>query len=187
MSDQLMDAHRRGRVEVTIGRAADFIGPGVPASAMGELVFGAALAGKKARTMGRPDTLHSFSYVPDIGRNLVLLGSRADAYGGVWHLPHPPAPTVRAVIIDVSAALDQPARLTVLSKPMLRVVGLFNRDVRELLSTYYQFDAPFVSDHSAFTAAFGGHITDWDDIVQTTLASYRRVASPRADVATPTF
>ena len=32
----------------------------------------------KARTMGRPDTLHSFSYVPDIGRNLVLLGSRPE-------------------------------------------------------------------------------------------------------------
>ena len=74
MSDELIDAHRSGRVEVVIGRAADFVGPGVTASAMGEFVFGSALAGKKARTMGRPDTLHSFSYVPDIGRNLVLLG-----------------------------------------------------------------------------------------------------------------
>ena len=186
MSDELIDAHRSGRVEVVIGRAADFVGPGVTASAMGEFVFGSALAGKKARTMGRPDTLHSFSYVPDIGRNLVLLGSRADAYGRVWHLPNPPTRTIREVITDVYSALDQPPRLTVLSKPMLRAVGLFNRDVRELLSTYYQFDAPFISDHSAFTSAFGGHITDWDDIVQTTLASYRHAASPHVDVATPT-
>ena len=28
MSEQLIDAHRSGRVEVTIGRAADFVGPG---------------------------------------------------------------------------------------------------------------------------------------------------------------
>ncbi|MET0144215.1 MAG: NAD-dependent epimerase/dehydratase family protein [Ilumatobacteraceae bacterium] len=186
MSDELIDAHRAGRVEVVIGRAADFVGPGVTASAMGEFVFGSALAGKKARTMGRPDTLHSFSYVPDIGRNLVLLGSRADAYGRVWHLPNPPTRTIRDVIIDVYSALDKPARLSVLSKPMLRVVGLFNRDVRELLSTYYQFDAPFISDHSAFTTAFGGHVTAWDDIVQTTLASYHRVAASHVDVATPT-
>ena len=54
MSDELIDAHRAGQVEVVIGRAADFVGPGVTASAMGEFVFGAALAGKKARTMGRP-------------------------------------------------------------------------------------------------------------------------------------
>ena len=149
MSEQLIDAHRSGRVEVTIGRAADFIGPGVTASAMGENVFGPALAGKKARTIGRPDTLHSYSYVPDIGRNLVLLGSRDDAFGRVWHLPNPPTRTTREIITDVYAALDQPARITVLNKPMLRVIGLFNRDVHELLSTYYQFDAPFIADHTA--------------------------------------
>ena len=59
---------------------------------------------------------------------------------------------------------------------MLRAIGLFDRDVRELLSTYYQFDAPFVADHSAFTTAFGGYITDWHEIIHTTLASYRHAA-----------
>ena len=57
MSAELLDAHRAGRVEVAIGRAADFIGPGVMSSAMGASVFEAAIAGKAARTMGRPDTL----------------------------------------------------------------------------------------------------------------------------------
>jgi nucleoside-diphosphate-sugar epimerase len=184
MSEALMDAYRSGRVEVAIGRAADFIGPGVAASAMGELVFGAALAGKKARTMGRPDTLHSYSYVPDIGRNLVLLGSRDEAFGRVWHLPNPPTRTTRKVITDVYSALDQPARVAVLHKPMLRAIGLFNRDVRELLWTYYQFDAPFIADHTAFTTAFGGHITDWTEIIHNTLVSYRHLAPPRADAAT---
>ena len=33
------------------------------ASAMGEHVFEPALGGKKAQTIGRPDTLHSYSYV----------------------------------------------------------------------------------------------------------------------------
>jgi hypothetical protein len=56
---------------------------------------------------------------------------------------------------------------------MLRTIGLANRNVRELLATYYQFDAPFVVDHSAFRAAIGGHITDWDDAIQATLNSYR--------------
>ena len=68
---------------------------------------------------------------------------------------------------------------------MLRAVGLFNRDVHELLSTYYQFDAPFIVDHSAFTSAFGGHITDWDEIVHTTIGSYSHAAPAQADVATP--
>jgi hypothetical protein len=39
--------------------------------------------------------------------------------------------------------------------------------------TYYQFNAPFLADHTAFTTAFGEHITDWNEIIPTTLASYR--------------
>ena len=94
-------------IRVVIGRASDFVGPGVRDSALGEFVFQPALAGKRAQTMGRPDTQHTYSYVPDVGRNLVLLGSRDDAYGRVWHLPNPDTRTTRHVIIDVYAAAGQ--------------------------------------------------------------------------------
>ena len=92
MSAELLDAHQRGEVRVVIGRASDFVGPGVRDSALGQFVFQPALAGKRAQTMGRPDTQHTYSYVPDVGRNLVLLGTRDDAYGQVWHLPEPRDP-----------------------------------------------------------------------------------------------
>ena len=107
MSAELLDAHQRGEVRVAIGRASDFIGPGVRDSAFGEFVFGPALAGKRAQTMGHPDTEHTYSYVPDVGRNLVLLGSRDEAYGRVWHLPNPPTRTTRHIIVDVYAAAGQ--------------------------------------------------------------------------------
>jgi nucleoside-diphosphate-sugar epimerase len=174
MSTELLDAHRRGDLRVVIGRASDFIGPGVNDSAFGEFIFGPALAGKRAQTMGRPDTEHTYSYVPDVGRNLALLGARDDADGRVWHLPNPPTRTTRQIIVDVYAAAGTSrARVTALKRPMLRALGLFNHNVRELLHTYYQFDAPFVVDDSAFRAAFGNHTTGWDEIVTTTVDSYR--------------
>jgi len=178
MSAELLDAHRRGDVSVVIGRASDFVGPGVRDSAFGEFVFEPALAGKRAQTMGRPDTLHTYSYVPDIGRNLVLLGSHDDAYGRVWHLPNPETRTTRQNILDVyTAAGTGRTAITVLNRPMLRTLGLFNRNVRELLHTYYQFAAPFVVDDTAFTDAFGGHTTSWNVIVTRTLDSYRTSVS----------
>jgi nucleoside-diphosphate-sugar epimerase len=174
MSAGLLDAHQRGDVNVVIGRVSDFIGPGVRDSAFGEFIFAPALAGKRAQTMGRPDTEHTYSYVPDIGRNLVRLGSRDDAYGRVWHLPNPPTRTTRQIIVDVYAAAgNRRTSFTALKRPMLRILGLFNRNVRELLHTYYQFDAPFVVDDSAFRNAFGGHTTSWDEIVATTVDWYR--------------
>jgi nucleoside-diphosphate-sugar epimerase len=178
MSAELLDAHHRGEIRVAIGRASDFVGPGVRDSALGEFVFQPPLAGKRAQTMGRPDTQHTYSYVPDVGRNLVLLGSRDDAYGQAWHLPNPQTRTTRHIIIDVYAAAGtRRTDVTTLKRPMLWTLGLFNRNVRELLHTYYQFNAPFIVDDSAFRRAFGGHTTHWDDIVASTLDWYRAHAT----------
>ena len=38
MTNELLEAHRRGDLNVTIGRASDFFGPGVTKSALGEQV-----------------------------------------------------------------------------------------------------------------------------------------------------
>lgn len=173
MSLELLAAHERGEVRVTIGRASDFVGPGVRDSAFGEFVFEPAMAGKRSQTMGRPGTLHTYSYVPDIGRNLVVLGAHDAADGRVWHLPNPETRTTRSLIADVHAAAGSARRSPItLKRPMLWALGRFNPNVRELLHTYYQFDAPFVVDDSAFRQTFGGHVTDWDDIIATTLGSY---------------
>jgi nucleoside-diphosphate-sugar epimerase len=47
MSEALLAAHRSGKVRVAIGRASDFFGPGVLASAMGERIFYPALEGRR--------------------------------------------------------------------------------------------------------------------------------------------
>jgi nucleoside-diphosphate-sugar epimerase len=174
MSAELLEAHHFGDVRVVIGRASDFIGPGVRDSAFGQFVLEPALAGKRAQTIGRPDTLHTYSYVPDVGRNLVLLGSRDDAYGHAWHLPNPVTRTTRQIIIDIYAGAGaRRTSVTALKLPMLRAFGLFNRNVRELRHTYYQFAAPFIVDDSAFRDTFGGYTTRWDEIVTTTVDWYR--------------
>ena len=87
MANQLLEAHRRGRVPVAIGRASDFFGPGVRDSAVGERTFDAALAGKPVPVLGDPDLPHTYTYVPDIGVALVVLGEREEALGRAWHCP----------------------------------------------------------------------------------------------------
>ena len=70
-------AHHAGRVEVAIGRASDYFGPGAMRSALGESVFGTALTGKAAQVMGDPDQPHSYSYTPDVAAGLIALGTKA--------------------------------------------------------------------------------------------------------------
>jgi nucleoside-diphosphate-sugar epimerase len=89
MSQELMEAHTSGRVRVAIGRASDFFGPRVLASAAGEQVFGRAVKGKSAQIVGDPDQPHTYTYAPDIGKGLVILGAREEALGRAWPCPAP--------------------------------------------------------------------------------------------------
>ena len=92
MARELLAAHRAGRVEVAIGRASDYFGPrGGAQSNLGDRLFPAALAGKTATVLGDPDQPHTYTYIPDIGEGLAVLGVHPAAPGEVWHLPNDPA------------------------------------------------------------------------------------------------
>src|SRR5215208_1139192 len=80
MSKELMEAHKSGRVRVAIGRASDFFGPRVLVSAAGEQVFGRAVQGKSAQVAGDPDQPHTYTYTPDIGKALLILGEHEEPW-----------------------------------------------------------------------------------------------------------
>jgi nucleoside-diphosphate-sugar epimerase len=173
MARDLLEAHEAGTVRVAIGRASDYIGPRGLLTAMGERVFYPALAGKKAQVMGDPDQPHSYSYIPDIAKGLAILGERSEADGEAWHLPNEPALTTRQFIDQVYAATGTEPGIQAMPRPMVNLVGLFNGDVRELKEMLYEFEEPFVVDHSRFEAAFGNVATPLAEAIDTTVAWYR--------------
>lgn len=168
-----MEAHRSGKVRVAIGHASDFFGPRVLTSAAGSQVFGRAVAGKRALVAGDPDLPHTYSYAPDVGRGLVILGQREEALGRAWHLPSPETTSTREFVGMIYGELGQLAHLQVTPKILLRTVGLFNRPLRETVETLYQFEKPFIVDHSDFVRAFGDHATPLRDAIDETVRWYR--------------
>ena len=144
-----MAAHEAGRVQVTVGRASDFFGPRAGAqSLIGDWVIPPALADKTASVMGDPDMPHTYTFIPDIGENLVRLGERDDALGRVWHLPSPETRTTREVVALVYQAAGTRPRLKVTPAWQMRALGLVNRTVREINEMRYEFDEPFIVDAS---------------------------------------
>jgi nucleoside-diphosphate-sugar epimerase len=136
-------------------------------------VFPNALAGKAAQVLGNPDTRHTYTYVPDIGKALAILGERDEALGQSWHIPSPETITTREFLARVFQEAGQPFKVMTATKPLLMVMGLFNPPMRELQKTYYQFSAPFIMDHSKFARAFGNIATPLDEAIRTTVAWYR--------------
>jgi nucleoside-diphosphate-sugar epimerase len=176
MTDELFDAHRAGRVEVAIGRASDYFGPGTTRSALGETVFGTAVNGRTAQVMGDPDQPHSYSYTPDVAAGLITLATRPGATGSVWHLPVAETRTTRQLIEQIYRLAGQRPRSFAAGHTMLRAFGLLKPAMREYLHTLYQFTDRWVVDDSAFRTTFGELATPLDDALATTLRWYRDAA-----------
>ena len=174
MSRDLIEAHEKGRVRVTMGRASDFYGPGVRDSAMGERIFKPALTGKSAQVLGNPDLPHTYTYVPDIGKALVMLGSSDEALGQTWHIPSTATLSTREFINKIYSITRHPVKLQTMPKFMLRLVGLFMPDAGEVVEMYYEFEEAFIVDHSKFEQAFGNHATSLDDAIRATVDWYRQ-------------
>ena len=169
MSEELFAAHGRGNVRATAGRASDFFGPGVVDSAAGETIFGRAVAGKGAQVAGDPDLPHTYTYMPDIGKGLVILGEREEALGRAWHLPSPETVTTRRFIEMVFEEVGGTAKLQRAPRALLRILGLFNPAMREMVEMLYEFEEPFVVDHSAFARVFGDHATPLREAIRETV------------------
>jgi nucleoside-diphosphate-sugar epimerase len=155
MADAVMGAHAAGRLRCTIGRSSDYYGPRGTTSTAGESIMKPALRGKRARWLGSLDQPHTLNYLDDMARALVTLGERDLADGEVWHLPAAEPLTGREFLALVFEAAERPPRIGVASRPMIKIVGLFNPLVREVNETLYQFERPFVSDASKFQRTFG--------------------------------
>jgi nucleoside-diphosphate-sugar epimerase len=180
MSEELLRAHASGQVQVAIGRASDYFGPGVLNSALGRTVFATAVSGHRAQVMGDPDQPHSYSYTPDVAAALVTLGTAAGATGQTWHLPVADARTTRQIIEKVYEAAGHPPRTLAAGRITLWALGLVKPAMREYRHTLYQFTAPWVVDDAKFRTAFGGSATPLDEALGATLAWHHATASVTA-------
>jgi nucleoside-diphosphate-sugar epimerase len=164
-------AHRAGRVRVAEARAADFVGPQVPAGSS-HLVrqLPTIRAGRRAWVVGDPDVPRSWAYLPDVAETLATLGTDERAWGRAWHVPSAPPRSQRQAIGDLATALQLPAvPVSGLPWPLLSAVGLFVPMMREVVGVRHQFDQPFVIDSTGTTATFGLTATPWDEVVRATV------------------
>lgn len=175
IATMLLDAHKAGKVQATIGRASDFYGPRATDTAVfGDRFFAAAAAGKPADLFGNPDLPHTYTYVPDFARALITLSRCETAYGHAWHVPNAETISTRAMVRKFEAALGQPVKTRVASPMMLAMVGLFVPIVREMKEMAYEFEEPYVVDDSRFRTNFDTRTTPLDEAVATTVAWHRQ-------------
>lgn len=181
MSNALMEAHRSGKVKVAIGRASDFIGPEYFIGA-DQLIY-PAIEGKTANALGDLDALHSFTYVPDVGKALAILGTHDEAFGQAWHIPSPAPLSQRQLTELVYKEAGNPVKVRAGGRILLSVIGLFNVSVREIVEMLYEFEKPFILDSTKFEKAFGMKPTPIEQAVRETVVYFKAHPKPKSKAA----
>lgn len=173
MAKQLLDAHSAGKVKVAIGRGSDFFGPRVIGSAVGDVVFEAAVKGKTINVLGKIDLPHTYTYIVDFGRGLVTLSEHDEALGRAWHIPNAETVSTRRFVERVNAVAGKGSKIQAGGKAIVWLMGLFNPTMKEFREMMYEFEEPYIVDHSQFAAAFSADPTPLDQAIQETVAWYK--------------
>ncbi|MFE5375350.1 NAD-dependent epimerase/dehydratase family protein [Streptomyces mirabilis] len=123
-------------------------------------------AGRAAWVPADLDAPHTFTFNGDMARALVTLGNDERAWGQAWHVPSPPAISIRELARRYAAAAGgPPVKLIPLPRAAMRTAGLLVPAAREMAEMDYQWYSPFLMDASKTADTFGLTATDLDIII----------------------
>jgi nucleoside-diphosphate-sugar epimerase len=101
-----------------------------------------AAQGKTVNWLGPADHAREYVYVPDAMRIAATIGERPHAFGQHWCLPGSGPLTGQQVAAIASRYLGRAVKLRTAGMTMLRLVGLFNKDLRGFLQMAPEYLKP---------------------------------------------
>ena len=163
IASQLMDEVKTGSIKASVLRGADFYGAESMNSFFDSMVLAKYAKGERAQWIGKPKTLHSFSYLPDCGKAMYLLGQDPTSDGQIWHVPTA-APLTGIQFMELAADVfnTKPSYMAI-NKLMLQLFGLFNPLVKDSVEMYYQYDHNYVFNSDKFEKHFNIKPTSYRD------------------------
>lgn len=150
IATMLLDEIKASNLKAMIVRGADFYGPGATLSLIHSTVTERLKAGKGAQWIGDKKKIHTFTYTPDAGKTVALLGNAEEAYNQTWHaLTSAEKMTGEELVRIAYEIMNMPDKgIQGMSKTGVRLLGLFIPVLREFVEMMYQFENDYVFDSS---------------------------------------
>jgi len=147
----------------------DFYGPEVHTSTLQRALQDAA-AGKAASWIGPADIEREYIFVPGAMEIAARAARRERAYGERWILPGAGPLTGRRAAEIASSRLGRRVKLRTAGPGLLRVLSLFNRDLRGFMQLVPEYVKPVRYDASKLAGLLGGlPSTSYDEGIGQTL------------------
>jgi nucleoside-diphosphate-sugar epimerase len=93
----------------------------------------------------------------------------------VWHLPTTPNPPTGKQFVEMAAADFGVGPKHLVGRPLLRIGGLFDSNIRGSYEMLHQYDAPYLFDSTKFANEFDFSGTPYADGIRTAAEAYKRV------------
>jgi nucleoside-diphosphate-sugar epimerase len=154
ISEMVLQANKQGRIKAIIARSADFYGPNVTNCALYPSLIENIINNKNPQSIGKLNVKHSYAYIPDLGKALVLLALEESCYGEVWHLPVSESITISEIIILINKILRTNFEVSYVPSILRKTLSLFISPLRELNEMMYQFDYDYVMSYDKFQKKF---------------------------------
>jgi nucleoside-diphosphate-sugar epimerase len=143
--------HRREAEDVLCDAGAailhlpDFYGPQVHVSTL-QNALNEAASGKTVNWLGKADAQREYIYVPDAMRLAAAIGGRTESFGEHWCLPGSGPLSGRQAVEIAGRHLGRPVKLRSAGMMTLRIVGLFNKELRGFLQVAPDYMNPVTYD-----------------------------------------
>lgn len=155
IATRLLTEIKGGNLTALIARSADFYGPGAKTGVPNVLVLEKFAAGARAMWLANDSVKHSITFTPDAAKSLAVLAENEKAWNQTWHVPAAANPPTGKEFIEMAArAFGVKPKYRVLTRPMVRVVGIFDTTVREISEMLYQNEYEYVFDSTKIEKAF---------------------------------
>jgi nucleoside-diphosphate-sugar epimerase len=154
IATKLMEEVKAGNINASIARGADFYGMDNKNAFFDLMVLENYAKKQRAQWIGNPETLHNFSYIPDMGKGMYLLGQNPSSDNQIWHMPTAPAIPGKQLIEITARIYGLEPKYFAVNKFMLWAYGLFNKLVMDSVEMYYQYNHDYIFDSTKFEKAF---------------------------------
>ncbi|MUK89822.1 NAD(P)H-binding protein [Ornithinibacillus sp. L9] len=151
---EMINLIQQSGVPYFIAHFPDFYGP-YAENAQINYTLRDIVNGKKARFIGKQDLLREHIYTPDGAKAIVELSLHEVAYGQSWNIPAYDVITGDEIIKLVRDVTGYNKPVGTVTKNMLRLVGLFDKQMREFVEMQYLNEEPVVLDGQKYEQFIG--------------------------------
>ncbi|MEW9699522.1 SDR family NAD(P)-dependent oxidoreductase [Paenibacillus sp. SI8] len=152
--EELLFDQRWHKAKPLIVRLPDYYGPSAQASYL-SVTMEAIAAGKLTAFIGNMNIPREYVYLPDAARMIVEIAGREDAYRQNWHIPGPGVLSGRELVDIAQQASGQRKAVIPLGRNALKLLGLFNPVMREVVEMLYLTEEPFLLSGDKYERLIG--------------------------------